>query len=443
MNPLRTNFQPGEAIRADYLNQTNGAINELMSRPSGSIIPITYEDLVSLRDDDSLMTGTWYRITDYECTVNSDQEEARAVSHPFDIIVKADDSHTLNENAFAAIHEDDDYFANCNLNAWQLKYCIDNDRNRFEWANDEGDGKGVIYWMKDEWNNECPYDFKGIQFKRYWIDSVEKGCIDSLEGTYFGIRNGRDYSIDDGDYIWCYTFCWHNNESDDSIEDLSVQQFSHTNDEGGYTNTYDNKIGIYRNDNQGNYGPIMLNNIVLLSNESYDSGWFYGCYSNKFGNGCYSITFGNDCWNLTFGNYCYNITFGNECYRITFGNDCYWITFGNGCCSITFGNSCSDITFGNSCNWITFGNSCSDITFGNNCYYITFGNYYRGCSAGEYVNNIQINCSTGSSNYLQYFHILNGTNNVTIPFVAGKKSSQYAGLNSSGTLKVWIPADNV
>lgn len=27
-------------------------------------------------------------------------------------------------------------------------------------------GKGVIYYMKDEWDNECHYDFKNIMFKR-------------------------------------------------------------------------------------------------------------------------------------------------------------------------------------------------------------------------------------------------------------------------------------
>jgi hypothetical protein len=30
----------------------------------------------------------------------------------------------------------------------------------------EGSGKGIIYYMKDEYNNECPYDFKNIQFIR-------------------------------------------------------------------------------------------------------------------------------------------------------------------------------------------------------------------------------------------------------------------------------------
>ena len=48
-----------------------------------------------------------------------------------------------------------------NIPAWELKYCLDNDTERFAWADDE-QGKGIIYYMKDEWNNECPYDFKNI-----------------------------------------------------------------------------------------------------------------------------------------------------------------------------------------------------------------------------------------------------------------------------------------
>ena len=33
----------------------------------------------------------------------------------------------------------------------------------------ECDGKGVVYWMKDEWGNEASFDFKNIQFKRYTV----------------------------------------------------------------------------------------------------------------------------------------------------------------------------------------------------------------------------------------------------------------------------------
>ena len=57
----------------------------------------------------------------------------------------------------------DSYFGDSKLEAWEIKYCIYNDTSRFAWADTEN-GKGVIYYMKDENGNECPYDFKNIQF---------------------------------------------------------------------------------------------------------------------------------------------------------------------------------------------------------------------------------------------------------------------------------------
>ena len=56
-----------------------------------------------------------------------------------------------------------------NVPAWKLKYSLDNDITKYAWA-DETNGKGVIYWLKDEHNNECHYDFKNIQFKRWYIE---------------------------------------------------------------------------------------------------------------------------------------------------------------------------------------------------------------------------------------------------------------------------------
>ena len=54
-------------------------------------------------------------------------------------------------------------FADCDVGAWELEYCLDNDATRFEWAN-ASSGRGVIYRMVDEWGNDCPYDFKNIVF---------------------------------------------------------------------------------------------------------------------------------------------------------------------------------------------------------------------------------------------------------------------------------------
>lgn len=97
-----------------------------------TVIPITYTELVSLRNMGGLCVGMFYRITDYLTTTK--QSDTRSAGHPFDIIVQALDSHTLSENAQAIHHEGDTYFANSNLKAWSLKYALDGDTSRFAWA---------------------------------------------------------------------------------------------------------------------------------------------------------------------------------------------------------------------------------------------------------------------------------------------------------------------
>lgn len=129
---------------------------------SEKLINTTYSELKSLRDNSQLIPGSFYRITDYVTTTT--QSETRSANHPFDVIVLALSENTLCEDAKAILHEGDTYFADNDLSAWQLKYCLDNDKTKFEWA-DETNGKGVIYRMIDEKRNDCPYDFKNILIK--------------------------------------------------------------------------------------------------------------------------------------------------------------------------------------------------------------------------------------------------------------------------------------
>lgn len=132
----------------------------------GGMIETTYADLVSARDSGNLVPGTYYRITDYVTTTS--QSGTTAATHPFDVVVLSLSENTLSEQAMAMHSERDTqgYFENSNVEAWQLWYCLDNDTDRFEWASSSG--KGVIYRMIDENENDCPYDFKNIMFARYF-----------------------------------------------------------------------------------------------------------------------------------------------------------------------------------------------------------------------------------------------------------------------------------
>lgn len=125
------------SLRHDSLkwNDKQLATEEYVDSKLGSVetlVLITHSELKTLRDNSQLIPGTFYRITDYECTTT--QADSQSVNHPFDIIVQALDESTLSEDAQAIQHEGDEYFADAKLEAWKLKYTIDNDASRFAWA---------------------------------------------------------------------------------------------------------------------------------------------------------------------------------------------------------------------------------------------------------------------------------------------------------------------
>ena len=448
---------------------TDGTIKEsVIAEKLDKVIEISYNDLVTLRGSSKLVPGQQYCITDYTCTTT--QDGTKSAGHVFDIIVTADDESTLNEVARAALHTGDTYFANSNLSAWQIWYCLDNDINRFAWA-DTTNGKGVIYRMIDEFGNDVPYDFKNIQFKRYILDAnnaiatdvVKDGELNVVKaklevmshrihtnlwyyGSYVsGVYPAADENtkyvpfgdvfyngegpgvlcpINEENFEWFYTF------SDNSFNDvtLTIQGYIHNNV------IKSNKQLLLIIDGEGRYSfeeqeGICLNDIIFIGNYCNSNSFGNNCNSNSFGNNCNSNSFGNycnsnslgnDCNFNSFGNYCNFNSFGNDCNFNSFGNDCYsnsfWNycysnSFGNYCNSNSFGNYCYSNSFGNYCNFNSFGNYCNSNSFGNNCYSNSFGNYCYSNSLGNSCNSIKFASSTSAStkyNYYQYNHFGDG-----------------------------------
>lgn len=187
------------------------------------IIPITYSELKTLRDNSSLIAGQQYRITDYVATTIV--EHTQSANHPFDIIVTAYNANTLYPEAKATQHEGDAYFADIDMYKWNLLYSLDNDTDKFEWADSEN-GKGVIYRMVDENNNESSYDFKGIQFKRWKITGFQIDDVPAEEcvGKWAHTLQTDDgwLTLDENDFIWCYLF---SHITDSGINDYSVKYF--------------------------------------------------------------------------------------------------------------------------------------------------------------------------------------------------------------------------
>ena len=421
--------------------------DEVVDFVRGSLESITYAGLKTLRDEGKLVPSRYYRITDFVTTV-AKNGNAQSAGHPFDLIVLAIAPNVLQEKCYAIQHEGDEYFKDCKLADWEVWYCLDNDTTKYAWA-DTTNGKGVIYRMIDEWQNDCPYDFKNIMFSR----TVTAGGL-NIDGAY-------------------YTFSWVNEAT--KVEDASIVGQTLTNDEGYVNGVHDNLISAsdaYHLEINNNTMAFALNGNVFVSEYTYGDGFFYGiygnhfainCYNNTFGNNCNNNSFGNDCANNTFGNDCANNTFGNSCNlnsfgyncnsnsfgnscnRNSFGNDCYSNSFGNNCNSNSFGNDCNSNSFGNRCSSNTFGNSCYSNSFGNNCSYNSFGYNFHTSTLGEGV--IYVKVAISETEHVKYAQILNGTegtdssNLLEINFVKGAKYSQFAGFKSDGTLKVWVEAD--
>ena len=379
--------------------------------------PILYEDLFELWERGDLSTGMQYLITDY--TTTTAQADTQSVGHDFDVVVTALSTNELSEVASCVRKSSDTYFENANLEAWEIKYCINNDTTRFAWAN-TANGKGVIYYMKDEWGNECPYDFKNIQFKKY--------------------------------SIFLYTF--------GGTTDDSLTGGCHHNTMMGYT-----------------LNSVLTLNFNTFGNNCYYNMFGYSCTSNMFGTDCQRNTFGVNCTNNTFGNGCSNNTFGtycsynafgSTCNSNTFGNYCGINTFGNNCGSNTFKNGCGSNTFGNDCYSNTFGTGCSNNTFGTGCYYNTFGNkcsynnFYAGLSGTtkkDYIkylvledgcrnNNFYSTLTTRSNSFLQRIRIkgLEHTTATNIQITLPTTNNNYEWVicrMSDGTLKQYCPDEEI
>lgn len=369
----------------DVLNQGKAILINGKYYGGSQIIETTYKQLRYLKDISSLIPGALYRITDYVTTTV--QSETRSAGHQFDVIVTAISENEFNENAKVCKHKGDTYFQNCDLNAWEIKYSIYNDVDRFAWAdyypknigstttstisptntettsttlppgyviNEEG--KGVIYYMKDEFNNEAWYDFKNIQFLRpaSWFTDNPKFWTQFAEDTYF-----YTFSIVDDGII-----------KDDSL----YSENSHATD---------NHLG------RSTALISKLNNTIFIDKPNN------GVFNNIIADGHYNNTFGQSVWNNTFGhnfinnifnktiqynvidaNYKDNKAYGNFIYN-TVGCGCYSNNFAGNVTKCTFkqayyynnfiGDMLYQCTFEPNNNWISDIPSLINVTFSNNC----------------------------------------------------------------------------
>ncbi len=437
---IKNIIEDNELVTATALTNLDTRVDTIEDALSNQTISITYTDLKALRDSAQLVTGQQYRITDYTCTTTT--AETKSAGHVFDIIVIADSESTLNEIARAIQHEGDEYFADSNLSVWKLWYCLDNDTERFAWA-DTTNGKGVIYRMIDEYNNDVPYDFKNIQFYRQW-DSTK-----SLWSTIADANTG----------VPCYTFS--------SEGDSSTTEFTDSSTLPIYSDAALNFIESYIDPSQ------YLNNICFFgtvwNNRIHSSMHITigrDCVSNNIGFGCYDITIGNQCQFNHIGIMSSSIYFGAACMLnsfeegtgdIYFGEDCLGNSIGSNSDAIHFGDHCSTNTLGKGNGEIYFGDSCCMNTLGNSCSYIKFAsnssaeikyNYYQNNHFGDGCRYIIFKGKETGSDSVQvqnynFAQGLQGTSDeyLTIDGVRNLSYETKVAKNSKGEIKQYCEAD--
>ena len=391
---------------------------------------------------------------------------------------------------------EESYFKDSNLAAWKLWYSLDNDAERFAWADTEN-GKGVIYRMIDEFDNDVPYDFKNIQFKRYILEAAGAFATDVAKGGeleivkeklqemshkihadfwYYGeyisdvypdaIPDARyvpfgdiDYSsegpqvlceIDENNFGWFYTF--HNEDEDASLQKPNVDEGL-----GVYDNTIKDSCYVFLvEEGTGSYYPTninaqSLNNIVFVGNYCYSNSFGKNCGSNSLGNDCNYNSFGNNCYYNSLGNYCYSNSFGNNCNYNSFGNYCFSNSFGNNCYSNSLGNDCYFNSFGNNCNYNSFGNYCISNSLGNDCYFNSFKDQdgiadnalYNKLDDG--VNNIELWYDDNNGNYgeLKNHHVCRGCKETRIEIYEGRDFETTYAMTSDGQFREYCIADVV
>ena len=279
---------------------------------SSKLILTTWSNLNSLKNENKLIPGTKYRITDYVATSITENTTCKT-SCKFDIIVSAISENELDEVA-TTISKD-----GANEEIYKIWYSLTNDSERFAWA-DTTNGKGVIYRMIDKYNNDVPYDFRNILFRGRNVRIYTNGSLGTI-------------SINEGEYY--NTLC--------SITSNSVE-------EGSVLGLFKNiKIDASLND-EGK--QILNNNIIFTYSKKIISNIILnkGCYNNMLTN-CKNVHFMQNCYNnyiSAYGSYYSNeIVLGIGCHNNFFNGNAEKITMGSGCSHNLFGYSCGNMTMEN------------------------------------------------------------------------------------------------
>ncbi len=443
---------------------------------------ITWAALKSLRDGGNLVPGKWYRITDYTCTtIQVDTQSAGHLFDI--LVVATDESHLSEDcfaahhagDTYFAYCDLESWELKYSLDNDASRFCwadtdgivINNviyircrnedapgNQHPFCWSNklfsraftnsetpSAGDyvyssysssssmgtisslhseaGKGVIYHMKDEFNNEAPYDFKNIK-----VSFTSEGYTTKMYTFNVATSPNSDGSVATENRTYTY---FYNNTIKPYFSQLGGQRsinaiVLNSSGVGSVANRKCCKSNYFDFDcydifiGKNNDGNISSDNFFGVSCHSM---FLCSLTSCRFGRGCSgnTTTTTSRIDKLTMGDSCYNnainiatnkrLIIGSGTHHCTFGGfttgDYCLYTIGNNCSYIETATQNNFITIGDNCNYIKFGdasnaqNTAKNIVIENDCNYL----YLNSTTLSSSLQNIKVAkgvCGSSSTN---------------------------------------------
>lgn len=240
---------------------------------------------------------------------------------------------------------------------------------------------GVITYLKDEYGNAMPFDFKTLMTG--YTNNV--GDLSTLKYEPWFKRN-----VDDR-----YGFRYIINDN----VDLSRNGTSTNNIVDEF---YDAEKHLYSIPRVYFYGPCH-NNTVGKNNDEIrigfrgEEGDSYGSSNNRIGDKCNTVYISESTAYNVLGNECSAIKIYPMSERNNFSGGCRNITIGINGSSNAFGDMCRDINMLDGCSYNTIGKGCAEMTMNNNVGFNTIGHH---CYQLEFINGIShIDVENGTQNY--------------------------------------------
>ncbi|EKS4345775.1 hypothetical protein QB607_003812 [Clostridium botulinum] len=377
----------------------------------------TYAELKALKDNNNLIEGKKYLLTDYKTKYKQPTTNVIKEMAVEELILTASSNNTFESIVYSALYPQDTIWYDFNNNI-----CEDNTtpRNGFilrrydpinkndsandfrnilwaRWAPDNNqyyNGNtltnystwtsgnailNVIYKSGNKlliaYNTNVPNNSEDTNVFNVIYDDITIGLL------YLDKRKILNYS-NDTLYLKLGELKEYKTFGSDSTDNIIIGSSSILHDNVILGKSVGNYIGVSYHNTINNSGR---NNILNSSNVNILAA---SCFYNIIDNNCDNNFFTSNCNDNKLKNNCDSNLFCNSCNGNVLGVDCSVNLFGYNCDNNSFGNNCNNNIFLDSCTNNSFGNNCSSNSFGNYCVGNNFGNYFI---SNSFENNCDYN----------------------------------------------------